>query len=761
MDFVKRPVAVLTLSFFISFCIAASFAFFQSNSILWAFGALFCLVCPFSVFLKGKKSPRSKHISVVLGYVSLVAAGVFISLAFYHSVFPLSEASKYSGRSAYLEFTVTGVSYESESSGSYISKVSRADGAKESFTFLLDAKEKLSVGDEVKAVVELYEPGAEGDFNEKNYCLSLGAALRGSSDNLIITENKSHSLKVRLWRLNEKISSIVTSRLSEQSGSIIKAVFLGNKRELSAETKRNFANLGISHLVAISGMHVSFLCAAFGELSKKLRLGRKPCAVLIIFLVLFYMALTGFSASAVRASVICCISSFIMLFGVSYDGATALGICGAGMIIANPFFAFDSGLLLSFSAYAGCLAAGSLKDKIFKKSHDERKNILRGFVRYIASSLIFTVVIVLFTLPVTWFCYDFTSILAPLSNLIFIPLFSIIMYLSIALTIFYPITPVFAALSFVSDKYISYVILATEKLSSLRNITVSLSYKFAPFIILAAAVCCIAMCTVRKRKAIVASFLALTLCIGAYGAGIYAHGASLRDKVTVSRIGSEVGDSIVVLSDGKSVLIDVSKVRLSHVSAVKEEMAGLCITELDALVITHYTERHAEYISRLSGSVFIREAYLVEAVTDAERMIRDDIAANLAASNVKVTPLPETLKAGSAEIIFAENKYVRGEDEPVVSFKIKGKTENLLYLGSSWNNFAEDDPFLNEDLQYTAAIFGSYGPEYTRAVPPSQIQRFDNVYMFSDDYDSISRFIYALDDDSLFGASDRVCITLD
>lgn len=759
MDFVKRPVAVLTLSFFISFCIAASFAFFQSNIILWAFGALFCLVCPFSVFLKRKKSPRSKHISVALGYVSLVFAGVFASLAFYHSVFPLSEVSKYSGKTAYLEFTVTGVSYESKSSGSYVAKVSRANGARESFTFLIDANKKLSVGGEVKAVVELYEPGAKGDLNEKNYCLSLGAALKGSSDNLIVTEKESHGLKVRLWQLNEKISNTVTSRMSESSGSIVKAVFLGNKRELSAETKRNFANLGISHIVAISGMHVSFLCSAFGEFSKRFRLGKKSAAVLSIFLVLFYMALTGFSASAVRASVICCISSLIMLLGISYDGATALGICGAGMIIVDPFFAFDAGLLLSFSAYAGCLAAGSLKDKIFKKRDIDRKNILRRFSRYIASSFIFTVVIVLFTLPVTWLYYDTTSILAPLSNLIFIPLFKIIMYLCVFLVLAYPITPLFAALSLVSDKFISLVLFTTEKLSSVRNITVSLSYDFAPFIIIAAAVCCIAMCTVRKRKAVVAFAFALVLCVSAYGAGIYAHGAELRDKVAVSRIGYEKGDSVVVLSGGKSVLIDVSDGRTSHVSAVKEEMSRLCITELDVLVVTHYTERHAEYVERLSRSVLVRKAYLAEAASVEESEIRDEIAAGLTESNVKVASLPETLKAGDSEISFAENKYIRGEREPVVSFKIQGKTEDLLYLGSAWNNFA-DDPFLREIDKNTTAIFGAYGPEMKSAIDPSLADKLYKIYMFSDDYDSISRFIYALDEDSLLGASDRVCITL-
>ena len=759
-DFVKRPVAVLTLSFFISFCVAATFHVFEKNIFLWASGALFCLVCPFCIVISMRKAARLKRLSVFLGYVSLVLCGVFVSLGFYHSVFPLDEVSRYKDRDVYLEFTVTKVAYKSPLYSTYVAKVHGANGAPESFTVVIDTASELEIGDVARAVAHLYEPESDGDFNEKRYCLSAGAALRGEASDAVVAGH-DESFGIKLEVLREKISAAITSEMSQESGGVLKAVFLGNKSDLSAKVKRDFARLGISHLAAISGMHVSFLCTALFALSKKLRIGKRWGAFLSVFLVMLYTALTGFSPSTVRAAVVCCISSFIMIIGISYDGATALGVCGAGMLIANPFSAFDQGFLLSFSAFAGCIAATSLTGRIFKKQDPKKKGFIFKCFRDAASSLIFTVTIVLFTLPVTWLYYDSTSVLAPLSNLIFIPLFSVMMYIGIILTALHPIAPLFGLLSAAADGYVRLVLLLVEKAASLRNITVSLSYNFAPVIIFAAAFCCVALCTVRNRKASFAFGLCLVLCVASYGAGILIHGASLRGKVTVSRTGYYNGDSVIVASGGKSALADVSDGRFSRLSDIKGEMARLSETELDCLIITNYTKYRAEYLSKLAGSVFIGKVYLPSPASEDEARIRDELIETLRSMEVEWETLPDKVKIGEAEIVFYENKYVREDDEPVVGFKVRGKSESLVYLGSGWNSVYGEKEFYEEGAGCLSAIIGSYGPDMTRAVSPAQIENFDRIYMFSSDFEKIKNLIYAFDENSLYDSSLRISVILD
>lgn len=575
MDFVKRPVAVLTLAFFVSFCAAASFPVLSGRAALALSCAAFFVFLFAALFFHAASKRRganknaaksgaekenfkenSKEVSeenptensaepangrrcpteilcrlrTASSYGALAFCGIFLALVFFTSRFPLEETVKYSGKSAYLEYTVTGVVYESKYSQSYIARVESANGERADFKIIFESPIKLDVGDRAKSVVRLFEPISADGFDEKRYALSKGAALNGAADSVVICEKGGEGFDVTLYKMRERLSSALTRNMSSDAGALVKAVFLGDRSGLATDTKDKFAIAGISHLIAISGMHVSFLCAAVGAVLWKMRLGKKQIAVFNIFLVLFYMALTGFSASVVRAALILCASSIVMLSKISYDGATALGVCGTLMLLANPFFAYDVGAALSFSAYAGCIAAGNLLRQGSKRRRGaelrdgKRKNkfsaALTGFFGKIISSLIFTCVIIIFTLPVTWLYYDSVSVMSPVSNLLFIPLFSVIMYLSMLLTVLIPFPHVFSAVSFAADKFVLFVLRAADFFASSDKAAVPLGYDFAPYIIIAAAACCVGMCTVRKRKAAAVFAAGLVLCVGAYAVGM-------------------------------------------------------------------------------------------------------------------------------------------------------------------------------------------------------------------------------------------------
>ena len=132
----------------------------------------------------------------------------------------------------------------------------------------------------------------------------------------------------------------------------MKALVTGNRDSLSDPFTSSLQRTGLSHTVAVSGMHVAFLA---GALSLLLGRGRRSTALVLIPLVLLFMTVAGSTPSVVRASVMILMLEIAPLFDRERDGPTALGFALLLILIQNPFAAAHVGLQLSFLAVAGIL----------------------------------------------------------------------------------------------------------------------------------------------------------------------------------------------------------------------------------------------------------------------------------------------------------------------------------------------------------------------------------------------------------------------
>lgn len=215
-----------------------------------------------------------------------------------------------------------------------------------------------------------------------------------------------------LWRFKSRLYQKIIAALPEPEAGLAAALTLGYRQTISAEDKTVFAETGLSHLIAISGSHLSLLAGMFFLFLKRLKIKERAAAPLVIIFLWFYVFLTGLSASALRSVLI----STVVLSGIGkrwqLSSGSLLLVCAALMLLKNPLLLRDDlGFQLSYLAMLALIYGQPLGEAKFGK----------GPIR---SLLILTTIAQILTWPVSALNFGRVSSLAPLANLAVTSLFT-------------------------------------------------------------------------------------------------------------------------------------------------------------------------------------------------------------------------------------------------------------------------------------------------------------------------------------------------
>ena len=163
--------------------------------------------------------------------------------------------------------------------------------------------------------------------------------------------------------------------LNEETASILLGFILGNKTDIDEQTQDDFRNASMSHILAISGMHVAYVLLGINFIFKKL-FGKRNTEIISIFILIFYMFITNFSPSIVRAGIMGIILIFSKLIYRKNDIYNTISISLFLILIYNPFLIQNLGLLLSYGGVIGIVIFNkyilnilkniNVKNKIYK-----------------------------------------------------------------------------------------------------------------------------------------------------------------------------------------------------------------------------------------------------------------------------------------------------------------------------------------------------------------------------------------------------------
>ncbi|MCR5109059.1 MAG: DNA internalization-related competence protein ComEC/Rec2 [Lachnospiraceae bacterium] len=279
-----------------------------------------------------------------------------------------------------------------------------------------------------------------GNFDAMKY-YSLRGIYGKLYDSRIIAVSREYSeLRDFLYELKERTKRVYHSYLKDNDPGTLSALILGDKTELDSMVKESYQNASISHILSLSGLHIATLGLMLLSLLK--RLGIKPflSSILASFVMICYCLMTGLSISSVRALIMFLLGVLAGLIGRTYDLMSSAALSAVLILLTEPYYLYDSGFLLSFSAIMGInyiypSIFGLLSKLVNITLSSDEGNLITSFGKKILSSLIFSLSIQLATLPVTQYSFFRLSLIGTLCNLIVIPLMSVLLFLGVGLSV--------------------------------------------------------------------------------------------------------------------------------------------------------------------------------------------------------------------------------------------------------------------------------------------------------------------------------------
>ena len=237
--------------------------------------------------------------------------------------------------------------------------------------------------------------------------------------------------RLTLLLLRKRLLERLSSGDSEDNGlAVVEAMFLGDKSQLSKDLKNDYSIAGSSHILAISGLHLSIL---YGFLLFFFRRWRRsvPFLSLAILVVWAYVLLVGMPASAVRAAIMLTICTMVLMLHRRAVSLNTLSFAAILMLMVNPLNLFDVGFQLSFAAVFAILLWMPLAEPLFRwRTTAWWASSLRAVCGLLAVSLAAQ----LGTAPLVAYYFGRFSCYFLLTNLIAIP-FAYLLLLMMVLTL--------------------------------------------------------------------------------------------------------------------------------------------------------------------------------------------------------------------------------------------------------------------------------------------------------------------------------------
>lgn len=287
-----------------------------------------------------------------------------------------------------------------------------------------EAETSFSIGNTIRIdnnykIREPEAPSNPGQFDARLYYQTKGIQLLCYAKEASLVADDVRPLPQLLYVLQRAFSARVREIFPEEKSGVLEAMLLGNKTDLEAETKSLYQKSGMSHLLAISGLHVSIFGMSLYRFLRKIGGSLRLSGISALFVVLLYGGLTGMGTSTSRAVVMFLLLMLGEMLGKSYDMLTALAFGAIVLLLRRPLYVRSASFLLSFGAVFGIgLIFPALKMLFLPKNQKVAKRI---------EPLLLSLSIQMMTLPVLEYFYNEIPLYGILLNLIVIPLMSVVM----------------------------------------------------------------------------------------------------------------------------------------------------------------------------------------------------------------------------------------------------------------------------------------------------------------------------------------------
>ena len=509
------------------------FTGFYISSYIGVTASLVCFaVTGIAALIAGLLSGRKNAVLVLTG---LAAAFLFFGA---YSAVRIDPVKSLYGKTCEVTATVRSVSAP-ENDTSCVTAEGTADGVPVRFSFY-SADIGIETGDTIKGTVKFSEPLINANYNG-NYDYSRGIFVRGAAKSMtVFSKGTGFSIAGALAGYSEYLRGLVREELPGEEGGLMLAMCFGDKSCLDCDISDAVTRSGLSHMTAVSGMHISLIVTAVIAFLDALGLKKRrivkfaAAALLSVVFMLFF----GFSASVCRSAIMLVIYYGSLVFSRKSSPLDSLGAAVLIILLVEPCACRDAGLMLSA---CGTFGAGYCAPKL--------SEYLRGRFRLpkAADFVLVCLCASYCTLPISAVIFGKVSLVSVISSVAVYPMFFGVMI--IALLIAFSGGLLASLLLLPAGLLLKAMIAVIRFLAGFRYSCISLDGDWlVPFFAASAvfiAVSVFISSKLRKRVQLTAAAAVICLC-------------ALTGMVTAQKVADMDITKLSVFSDGKNFLVSVA-----------------------------------------------------------------------------------------------------------------------------------------------------------------------------------------------------------
>lgn len=564
--------------------------------------------------------------------------------------------------------------------------------------------------------------------------------------------------RITLW-----VEDSVSRLFPKDVAPLMIALLTGEKSELykDEELQRAMAHSGISHIVAVSGMHVSFIIGAI-----YLFFGRGRAAMLGIPLVILFMLMTGLTPSVVRAGFMYIALLLAPKLKRENDVITTLFAVLLLILLQNPMAIMNLGLQLSFASMSGIILLSAKISKPLDGVINKRVKVSapRNFLHSMNGIAAMSVASTVATAPIIAYNFGYISLFSPLTNVLTNPAVTIAFCLGyLACAAGYVFLPAGILLAQIITPLIRYLFAVVKAIAGMSgSVLRTHNVVNIEWLLLVALIFAIAYYDKERegfRPIIPIGLSIITLCAASLVTNVAARYAP--GEISVLSVGQ--GQSIVMIANDATVVIDCGSMG-SYDNAgdiTSDYLLSRGRKRVDALILTHLHADHANGVVTLFNSVDVTRLVLPENADDADGLLTAILSSakahgteihyisedtGLACGEIDLTifaPLSESSEnergliinggVGELDALITGDVGILTERELIYQKELRD-TEILMvgHHGSSGSTGIELLAALRPDVALVSVGYNSYGHP-TEAVL-ERIERF-GIELFRTDFD--------------------------
>ncbi|MBM6828534.1 DNA internalization-related competence protein ComEC/Rec2 [Anaerotignum lactatifermentans] len=270
----------------------------------------------------------------------------------------------------------------------------------------------LTVGDEIQLrgeALSFSKPTIPGSYNEELYLCTQGYDCKMFLSDFKKVGEKNN-LSVFLHKGKERVDQILNQVLPSEESGVVKALITGDRDDILEGTEELYRMAGITHILCISGLHISLLAMMAAWLMESVfHMGRRSAAAVTIVFSVCFLIFTGFSPSAVRAVIMVTVALVGRILQRRHDWLNNIAIAALVLLWIQPLYLWNAGFQLSFLSVIGIWAGSRFYGK---------RNDLLGKVW---DMILVSFFAFLFTFPITAYHFYHITPYSILANLVVLP----------------------------------------------------------------------------------------------------------------------------------------------------------------------------------------------------------------------------------------------------------------------------------------------------------------------------------------------------